>query len=90
MLDPWSWNTYDEDEGMILSPGAPFHWDTYSLLSDFLCSLEPNEPIFTMSQLEGSTYEKITMELFAIMQRSPATAEGTYRLMLDPRASAQC
>lgn len=27
------------------------------------------------------------MELFAIMQRSPATAEGTYRLMLDSRAS---
>lgn len=30
------------------------------------------------------------MEVFAIMQRSSATAEGTYRLMLDPRASARC
>lgn len=85
---PWSWNTSDEEwaEG----PGHPSNWDPNSLLSDFLCSLEPHEPIFTKSQLKFFRSKYITMEVFAIMQRSPATAEGTYRLMLGPRASARC
>lgn len=84
--DPWSWNNSGEDR--LQGPGAPSNWGPYSLLSDFMCALEPYESIFIKSQREFPRDENRTMELFAIMQRSSATAEGAYRLMLDSRASA--
>lgn len=85
LLGPWSWDTAHEDS--VEGPGMPSLWDQYSLLSGFLCALEPIEPIFTKTQLEFPQDENTTMALSAIMQRSPATAEGTCGLMLDPRAS---
>lgn len=74
---PWTW---DGDEGMS-DLSHPSNWDEFSLLSDFLCAQEPCEPIVSKAVLEfpQNQYHKcLTMELFGMMQHSPATAEGTY------------
>lgn len=88
MVGPWTWDSVTE---VTLSggPGDPSNWDSCSLLSDFLCALEPNEPIVNKSILDFPPDPANTMEFFGIMQRSPATAEGTYWLTLEPPTSSR-
>lgn len=68
--------------------GNPLIWDLVSLLSEFLCAQNPYETIVTKNVLEfptqNSLYNYRTLEFFALMQRSPATAEGTFWLILEP------
>lgn len=76
MVRPWTWDSPDENR--FDSVGHPSNWDSRSLFSDFLCAHDQYETIVNKSLLEFSSSEETTMELFAIMKRSSATAEGTY------------
>lgn len=79
---PWPWGSPPESRGG--GSGHPSEWDSewdsFSVLSDFLCSQEPCESIAAKTVFEfprDRYHERITMELSRMMQRSPATAEGT-------------
>lgn len=75
---PWVWDTSYEIMGLETPDSlSPFHWDSCCLLNDFLCTQEPGEAIVAESVLEFPPSHKKTMELCAMMQRSPVTAEGT-------------
>ncbi|KAI7785975.1 uncharacterized protein LA080_005636 [Diaporthe eres] len=76
-LGPWSWGSPDENRNE--GPGHSSNWDSFSVLSDFLCGQEPCETIVAKTVFEfprDRHHERITMELFCMMQRSPATAEA--------------
>lgn len=84
-VGPWSWNNFDG--GRFEGPVEPSNWYPYSLLTEFLCALEPCELIVNKSHVNFPSSGEQTMELFAIIQCSPATAEGSYWHILDPQAS---
>lgn len=83
---PWTWEGSEEDQVWV--PGSPSTWDSFSLLSDFFCAQNPYETIVTKTVIELSKqnpeHVNKTLVFFALMQRSPATAEGTFWLILEP------
>lgn len=84
LMDPWTWDGSEEVVNPDGGPGSPSTWDLFSLLSDFMCAQNPYGTIVTKTVLEFNTQTHKTLEFFALMQRSPATAEGTFWPILEP------
>ncbi|KAK2604367.1 hypothetical protein N8I77_007305 [Diaporthe amygdali] len=81
-LGPWVWDSPWEGRSNGMDSTTP--WYSYSLVTEFLCAQEPYQSIATKPVLNLPTSMQKTMELFCLMQRSPATAEGLYYLSFEP------
>lgn len=73
-IDAWYW--YQPFEGHHFIFNHPAYLDSSSSFSNFLCSQEPCDSIFTNDVPDLRSGRISCVEVFGILQRSPATAEG--------------